>query len=168
MSSTPTLCYTRSRWMNVHLGESVEPSFTHLCMPHHMTDGVLNTPNKLCPALISLVFLHTFLALHSCARNHATWFSMFSMNFLKEVKINQFSCFSLPMICANVLHQCASFNPRTSPAEVMAQTLAYHQALKRKVNFFDLLQTQIQKGKFFKTLRRQNSAVLRRAALSGP
>jgi hypothetical protein len=81
-----------------------------------MTGGVLNTPNKLCPALISLVFLH------SSARNHATSFSMFSMNFLKEVKINQFAYFSLPMICANVLHQGASFNRRTSPAGVMALT----------------------------------------------
>jgi hypothetical protein len=40
------------------------------------------------------------------------------------VKINQFACFSLPMICANVLHQGASFNPRTSPAGVMALTTA--------------------------------------------
>jgi hypothetical protein len=33
--------------------------------------------NKLCLALVSHVFLHTFLALHSSARNHATQFSMF-------------------------------------------------------------------------------------------
>jgi hypothetical protein len=32
-------------------------------MAHHMTGGVLNTPNKLCLALISLVFLHTFFVL---------------------------------------------------------------------------------------------------------
>jgi hypothetical protein len=70
-----------------------------------MTGGVLNTPNKLCQALISLDLCRPFLALHSSARNHATWFSMFFMNVLKEVKINQFAFFSLPMICASIKAQ---------------------------------------------------------------
>jgi hypothetical protein len=75
---------------------------------------------------------------------------MFSMNFRKEVKINQFACFSLPMICANVLHQGASFNRRTSPAGVMALTAGIPSGPEEEGYFFNLLQTQIQKGKFKK------------------
>ncbi len=49
-------------WLST-LGSQLNHPSPQLCMPHHMTGGVLNTPHKLCPALISLVFSHTFFDL---------------------------------------------------------------------------------------------------------
>jgi len=54
------------------------------------------------------------------------------------------------MICANALHQGPSFNARTSPAGVMALTAGIPSGPEEEGFFFNLLQTQIQKGKIFK------------------
>jgi hypothetical protein len=58
------------------------------------------------------------------------------------------------------------FESTTFRAGNAALNTAYHQAL-RSVYFLNLVQTQTQKGKFFKTLL-QNNSFLHRAALSGP
>jgi hypothetical protein len=82
---------------------------------------------------------------------------------LQKTKWRTFcGCSSLPKFWANVLHQGAGIEPKTSPAGNVALTTGILSGAEQK----GLLRRQSQKVKTLKTLR-QNNAVLHRAPLLG-
>jgi hypothetical protein len=125
----------------------------------------LNAPSELCPTRFCLSLCTPFPALHSSARNHAARFSMFKTSGEHSVFLHC-QC-SVHLFCITD----TGIEPITSPAEKAVATTGRHLStkvyLRRKSLIFLFIAAQSQKGQKFKTLR-QNNAVLRRAALSGP
>ncbi len=156
-------------WLSTWGSQLNYPSPHHLCMPHHMTDGVLNTPNKLCPALISLVFLHTFFGLAQFCKKPCNLVFNVLHELFKRSEDQSIRMFFI----TNDLRKCLASRRKFQSQDLPCRSYGAnhcHTIRPWRGRFIFLIhyRHKFKKGNFFKTLRRQNSAVLSRAALSGP
>jgi hypothetical protein len=111
-------------------------------------------PNELCPALVSLVFLHTFFSLAQfCKKPCNPVFNV--LEFFKNAKKYSCSCWSPHSIAIEAKLSRRALQTlksilQSSLQEEEVQPLAYHEAVEEWSYFSNLLQAESQKGQKFK------------------